>query len=145
MVNFFWVSDQLAVSGALVDDDLSSLKEQDIGVIVDLRSEASDNIKLIEELCIHFLHVGIDDRYSPSFEQLEEIFHFVEPLLDSNKKILIHCQNGCGRAPLVAIAVLAKRGMKIADASNLVEDRNPTTGFTPHQEKFIYSELKSYL
>ena len=145
MVEIFWVTDKLAVSRAFCDEDILSLREQGIDAIVDLRSEHCDNIKLIEELCIQFLHVEVDDRYSPIFEQLEEIFHFIEPLLDSNKKILIHCQNGCGRAPLVAIAVLAKRGMAIADAVGLVEDNNPTTGFTPQQEKFIYSELQSYL
>jgi len=145
MVAISWISDNIAVSGLFLDQDIPFLKKQGIDAIVDLRSEYCDNIKLIEELCIEFLHVEIDDRYAPTLEQLEEIFNFVEPLLDNNKKILIHCQNGCGRAPLVVIALLAKRGMTIADAVSLVEDKNPITGFTPQQEKFIYTELEAFL
>lgn len=145
MIEIFWITDQLAVSGAFLDENIYFLREQGIEAVVDLRSEHCDNVKLIEELCIQFLHVEIDDRYSPTPEQLEEIFHFVDPLLDSHKKVLIHCQNGCGRAPLVAAALLAKRGMAVADAVSLVEDKNPTTGFTPQQDKFIYYELGELL
>ena len=145
MVTISWITDNIAVSGFFAEEDIYQLKQEGIEAIVDLRSEYRDNVKLIEELCIQFLHIGVDDRYSPTFEQLEEIFHFVEPFLDSNKKILIHCQNGCGRAPLVIIAILAKRGMQIADAVSLVEEKNPTTGFTQDQDKFIYTELKGFL
>ena len=145
MINLSWITDNLAISGAILEQDLPSLKQNGIDLIVDLRSEYSDNKEVIEELGMQFLHLDIDDRYSPSFEQLEEIINFVEPFLNKDKKVLIHCQNGCGRAPLVAVAILAMRRFTIADAVGLVQDKNPLTGFTPDQEKFIYVELERFL
>jgi protein-tyrosine phosphatase len=112
---------------------------------VDVRAEYCDDKEAIEKFGMQFLHVEIDDRYSPAPEQLEKIFKFVEPLFDAGKKILIHCQNGCGRAPLIVVAILANKGMNIPDAVNLIEKKHPQTGFSHPQEEFIYIELDKFL
>lgn len=143
--DFSWITDQIAVSSSFLDEDISYIKGKGIDAIVDMRSEYRDNEKRIKEFGMQFLHIPVDDRYSPTFKQLQQIFNFIEPLFDNGKKILIHCQNGCGRSPLVAIAILAKRGMNIAKAVSLVEDKHPQTGFTEHQQRFIYSELDAFL
>jgi len=145
MADFSWINEQIAVSGAISDKDIIRLKDAGIDAIIDVRSEYCDNTELIEKSGMQFFRIEIDDRYSPTFEQLKIIFNFVEPLLDKGKKIFIHCQNGCGRAPLLAIAILAKRGMKIPDAAALVKDRHPWTGFSQPQEEFIYVELDKFL
>lgn len=144
MVSICWITEQIAVGSAFLDEDIPNLKEKGIDAIVDVRSEYCDNKELIEKSGMQFLHVGVDDRYSPNLEQLEEIFNFVEPLLDKGKRILIHCQNSCGRSPLIAVAILAKRGMGIAEAVNLIEDKHSITGFSEPQEKFIYTELQRF-
>lgn len=145
MVEYSWINERIAASGAISDKDIPHFKSAGIDAIVDVRSEYFDNKELIEKSGMKFLHIEVDDRYSPTFEQLKEIFNFVEPLLDGGKKILIHCQNGCGRAPLVAIAILAKRGMSIPDAVASVKDKHPQTGFSEPQRKFIYIELDKFL
>ena len=143
-VNISWVTEQIAVSGAFLNEDIPYLKRAGIDAIVDVRSEYSDNKELIEGFELEFLNIKVDDRYSPTLKQLERIFNFIEPLLDKGKRVLIHCQNGCGRSPLVAIATLTKRRMNIADAVGLVEDKHPIVSFTPQQERFIYNELKDF-
>lgn len=145
MADISWITEQIAVSGAFPNEDIPNLKNRGIDAILDVRSEYSDDQKLINELGLEFLRIEIDDRYNPTFEQLKKISNFVEPLLDKGKKILIHCQNGYGRSPLVAISVLAKRGMNVADAVRLVEDKHPGVSFSTQQEKFIYTQLNKFL
>jgi len=145
MVDASWITSQIAVSGAFLDSDIPYLKRKGINAIVDVRSEYCDNKELIAKFGLKFLHIAVDDRYSPTFDQLKIIFNFVEPILDKGKKILIHCQNGCGRSPLVAIAILAKRGMIVPEAVSLIEDKHPKMSFTYHQERFVYIELEKFL
>lgn len=144
MVEISWINDNIAVSGAILDEDIPHLKNAGINAIIDVRSEYCDNEYLIEKTGLKFLHVEIDDRYSPTIGQLKEIFDFADPLLDKREKILIHCQNGCGRAPLVAVAILARRGMNVPEAVGLVEDKHPWTGFSPQQEKFLKNRDRHY-
>lgn len=145
MVNISWINEQIALSGAFKDNDIPYLKGEGVSAIVDIRSEYCDNKEFIEKAGIRFLHIAVDDLCSPTFKQLEEIFNFVEPVLEEGKKVLIHCQNSCGRSPLVVAAILAKRGMEIPDAVGLVEDKHPTVGFSDQQARFIYVELDRYL
>lgn len=145
MVDISWITEQIAISRAFLDKDIPYLKNKRIDAIIDVRSEYCDNEELIKRYGIKFLHIEIDDGYNPTFEQLEKVFSFTDSLLDGGKKILIHCQNGCGRSPLVAITVLAKRGMNIPEAVSLVEDRHPWVSFSSRQQRFIYMELQKIL
>ena len=145
MVDVSWVTPQIAVGRAFLDEDVYCLKNLGIDAIVDVRSEYCDNKELIEKLGLEFLHVDIDDGYIPSLEQLRKIFNFVEPLLDRKKKIFIHCQNGYGRSPLVVAAILAKRGCTISEAVSLLEEKYPKASFSLNQQNFIYIELKNFL
>jgi len=139
MLNISWINEQITVGAAFLDEDIPQIKEEDIEAIVDMRSEYCDNAELLKKYNIDFLNIKVDDRYSPTAKQLKEIFNFIEPFLDKGKKILIHCQNGCGRSPLVAISILVKRGMNIQEAVNLIEEKHPCVGFTPQQEEFVYN------
>ena len=101
------------------------------------RHGPTDDADLIEQAKMEFFHVEIDDRYAPTQNQFDEILDFVNPLLNQDKKILIHCQNGYQRSPLLAITILIKRGMNVTDAKKLLKHRHPTSSFTPPQEEFI--------
>lgn len=139
MVNIIWITDNIGISPAFSMGELKILRNMGIDAIVDVRSEYEDDANLIRHEGMEFFHVAVDDRYCPTPNQLESILKFVSPLLVQDKKILIHCQNGYGRSPLVAIAILIKRGMNVALAVQLLEDRHPAVSFTPQQEEFIYS------
>ena len=145
MNNMSWINEQIAVSGAFTDRDIPLLKEQGINAVLDIRSERRDNEELLKNHGMDYLQVEVNDTFSPSFEQLEMIMNFVEPLLDIGHKVLIHCQNGAGRSCLVAVAILARQGMKTSDALQLVKQRHPKCGFTDNQQCFLDNELGKFL
>ena len=136
-----WINDKIAVSGEFKDSDIPLIKEQGITAVLNVRSERKDNEELLKKTGIEYLQLEVDDTYSPSLDQLETALNFIEPLLDNGRKVLIHCQNGCGRSPLVVIAVLAGRGVKIPEAIQLVKQRHPSCGFTDNQTYFLNNEL----
>lgn len=139
MVRVTWINNNIAISPAFRKGNLIKIRQMGIDAIVDVRSEYQDDDNLIRELGMEFFHTAVDDRYAPTQKQMESILDFVNPLLNQDKRILIHCQNGYGRSPLVAIAILVKRGMSVADAVGLLEDKHPAVSFTPQQERFIYT------
>jgi len=132
-----WISDQIAVSPAFEDKEIKKIKEEGFDAIIDVRSEDHDDSELIRNAGMQCFHVSVDDRYAPTQNQLERILNFVNPLLDQEKKVLIHCQNGYQRSPLVAVTIFVHRGMDVADALGLLKQRFPESSFTPIQEEFI--------
>jgi len=137
LVPITWISNNIAISPAFDMDELNNVKKMGIDVIVDVRSEGQDDEDLMRQAKMKFIHVEVDDCYAPTQNQSDEIINFINPLLNQDKKVLIHCQNGYQRSPLVAITILIKRGMKVADALKLLKQRYPASSFTPHQEEFI--------
>jgi len=145
MKNMSWINSQIAVSGFFTDKDVPTLKRQGINAVIDVRSERADNEKLLNKNGIDYLKVDVKDTFTPSFEQLGTIMGFIGPLLRKGSKVLIHCQNGAGRSTLVAVAVLARGGMKIPEAVKLVKHKHPNTGFTENQVLFLNNELADFL
>jgi dual specificity phosphatase 12 len=145
MNNMSWIDGQVAVSGAFTDKDIPLLKKQGINAVVDIRSERADNEELLKKHGMDYLQVKVSDTFSPSFDQLEMIMNFVEPLLDRGHKVLIHCQNGCGRSPLVVVVILVCQGIKTSDALQLIKQRHPNCGFTENQMYFLDNELDKFL
>lgn len=144
MVDIIWITDTLAISPAFTTDELPDLKKMGIGVIVDIRSEDKDDADAMRQLGIDFFHVPVDDMCAPTQVQLESIMQFIrpwEPSPGNRQKILIHCQYGYGRSPLVALSVLIERGMNKDQALALLYKSHPAATFSHEQEAFI-SRLK---
>ena len=140
-----WITEQIAVGKAPLQNEFLYLKNLGIDAIVDVRSEYCDDENLINKLGMKFLHLKIDDGYAPQKDDLDKLFEFALPLLEEGKKIFIHCQNGAGRSPLICVVLLVKMGWQIQEAVNQVEEKHPFTSFSLHQERFIYCELKDYI
>lgn len=137
-MELIWITETLAVGPALSADGIERLPQSSIGAVVDMRSEYCDDEKLLSKLGIEFLHLPVDDRYAPTFPQVEELWQFTSIQWGAGKKVYIHCQNGYGRSPLGAICVLTKSGWPMAKALYLVEDKHPLVSFTEYQQKFLY-------
>jgi len=135
--NFSWITDQLAVGEAPTEQKLKALAKAKVAAVVDIRSEASDNQSLMKDLQLQYFHAVVDDCYPPSLNQLIEIYKFVDPLLDSGKKVFVHCQNGYGRSPLVTAAIMIHRGMTTEEALKLLYEKHPVTTLTAMQKNFI--------
>lgn len=135
--NFSIITDQLAVGEAPPMRKLEALAKDGFNAVVDLRAEACDNERFLDGLGMSFLHVDIEDTDVPTMDQLNLVFSFVDPLLDSGKRIFVHCQNGYGRSPLVVAAILIHRGLGTSEALEILYDRHRVTTFTLRQEIFI--------
>jgi protein-tyrosine phosphatase len=135
--NFSWITDQLAVGEAPTEKKFREFADEGITAVIDLRSEAADDEKFLNKLGMTFLHVDIEDTDIPTMDQLMLIFDFANPLLDRGEKILVHCQNGYGRSPLIIAAILIRQGMTTEDALNTLFEAHRVTTFTTRQEIFI--------
>lgn len=136
--NFAIITDQLSVSDAPTDEDLREVAAGSYSAVIDLRSEGCDDMGLLEKLGLAFLHIEIDDTYTPTTEQLDEIFAFADYFLNRGKRILVHCRNGCGRSPLIVAAILIHRGTPTQAVLDLLYDRQPLIGLSDRQKIFIH-------
>lgn len=145
MIDLIWITEQIAVSGEFPEDQIHWIKKKGFTAIIDLRAEASDNVGTVMESGMRFLHLDMIDHCSPNFEHIGKVIDFSNPILDSEGKILIHCKNGTGRAPLAVIAILHARGMSLQEAVSFIENRHPNIGFSNIQREFIHAELEKYI
>ncbi len=135
--NFSIITDQLAVGEAPTKRKLEELARDGFNAVIDVRIEACDDEKFLNELKMAYLHIDVEDTDVPTLDQLDQIFSFADPLLDSGKRIFVHCQNGYGRSPLIVAAILVHRGMDTSDVLEILYDRHRVTTFTLRQEIFI--------
>jgi len=139
------ITDKIFISPEITDEDIPAIRDARFAAIVDLRAEDRDDEGLVRQAGMNYLHVDMIDHMNPTTGQVEQILDFVDPLLDSGRKILLHCKNGTGRAPLMAIAILAHRGMGLARAWSYVEDQVPNIGLTESQILFLNTDLAAFL
>lgn len=119
-----WLTEELAV-GACFPIEHSALLARDhgIGAVIDLREEDRDNEALLRAAGIHFLHLPTTDQEAPDEIMLERGVEFAKEHLSRGRRVLIHCQGGIGRAPLLALCVLVELGFEPLDALAHAKDR----------------------
>jgi protein-tyrosine phosphatase len=119
-----WLTDSLAVGGCFPMDGATHLAEAHrIGAIVDLRGEHCDDQRSLTAAGIDFLHLPTPDLEPATPAMLDTGVAFVREHLDRGEKVLIHCQHGIGRSPLLALCVLVDLGLEPLDALTLAKDR----------------------
>jgi hypothetical protein len=122
--DFHWLTDQLAVGGCFPMDRTVDLAEaHGIRAVVDLRAEAVDDAELLRASGIELLHLPTPDLAPADHEHLEAGVEFVSDRLERGENVLIHCQHGIGRAPLLALCVLIDMGWRPLDALLHAKDR----------------------
>jgi predicted protein tyrosine phosphatase len=77
------------------------------------------------------LHVRFDDIVRPQAglilpapEHLNQVYEFANTL-DRDSRLLVHCQRGLNRSPVVAIGVLLQTGMEYTEAFRRVAEQCP--------------------
>ena len=112
-----WLEDEirkLALSG--IDEVISLLEKAEISEL---------QIDNEEELCakyeIGFRNFPIKDRSTPDdASAFLSLLDKICQLLEEDKKILVHCRMGIGRASLVAAGVLVKHGIDASQVFQLI-------------------------
>lgn len=124
-----WVTDQLAVGHAPMSyEQLSSIKEQGIGAIVNLCAEFSDLHEIEEKAGFEVYYLPIHDECTPEMEAMEQALHWFDEAMYLKKKILVHCRHGIGRTGTFVSAYLLRRGLglKLAEKALKPTRANPS-------------------
>ncbi|HZC37978.1 MAG TPA: dual specificity protein phosphatase family protein [Sphingomicrobium sp.] len=119
-----WLTDVLAIGGCFPMDQAVKLAElHGIRAIVDLRSEERDDEELLKAAGITLLHLPTPDLEAATLAMLDRGVAFVREHLNRGEKVLIHCQHGIGRSPLLALCVLVDLGREPLDALALAKSK----------------------
>ncbi len=70
---------------------------------------------------IKYLHLPIQDNTAPPLEVLQKGIDFIQAEIKNGGKVYIHCRQGLGRGPTMAIAYLISTGLTYEDAFALVK------------------------
>jgi len=95
-----------------------------------------DNFKKkISDSCIRWLHLPVNDFDVPS-ENISLIIEELLNLLNSNKRILIHCKGGQGRSGMFAMKLLVEQGQDPNIAMKKIRKIRPYAIETKQQENW---------
>lgn len=137
--NFSWViQDEIAGMARPISivSDLEFLKDNGIEAIVSL-TELPLHKTLIEEFGFEYKHIPVVDLTSPTQEQIDEFVTFVNNLISSKKKIVVHCDAGIGRTGTMLACYLVNKGCSARKAIAEVRKRRPGSIETMEQEDTI--------
>jgi protein-tyrosine phosphatase len=122
--DFSWLMDGLAVGGCFAADDIPALaNEHRIAAVIDLRDEACDDEEALLRAGIAFLHLPTADMHPPPPDMLDKGVAFAREYILRGEPVLIHCMQGVGRSPLLALCVMVDQGMEPLAALAQAKDR----------------------
>lgn len=98
---------------------LRILKDMGITGIINMR--ISSVYTEAQFLGIHYLHLPTPDNTPPAMEAFEKGAAFAQAEIKGGGKVYIHCRQGQGRGPSMAIAYLLSTGLTYDDAFALVQ------------------------
>jgi hypothetical protein len=129
-----WVTPQLAVGGRLPMDAAARLSRE-LGVtrVVDVRSECCDDEEVLRRHGVVLLSLPTQDRCAVSQEMLDRGVVWVLEQLDARRRVHIHCEYGIGRSALLALCVLAARGLTPLEAMRTVKKARWRVSPSPEQ------------
>jgi histidinol-phosphate aminotransferase len=106
------------------------LARDGIDCVVDLREDGTIVGDWPPQVIVR--HVALVDHGTPTLERLREIAATVSGLVEEGHEVLVHCQAGVERTPMVTCAALLTMGWSLADAYQRVlevrSDSAPTDG-----------------
>ncbi|GMU91833.1 MAG: hypothetical protein AMXMBFR4_08910 [Candidatus Hydrogenedentota bacterium] len=120
--------------GEWLESDLRALRSEGVGVLASVLAdsevadlELSVEGGLCERVGMEFRSFPIADRSIPdSFEDAREFVHLLSKALSNGIHVGIHCRQGLGRSPMIAIAVLVHGGVGLEEAIRRVADARGT-------------------
>jgi hypothetical protein len=121
--SFTWIRPDLAVGGAFPIERADCLvSDHGIGAVIDVRSEACDDVVVLQRCGLRFLHLPTEDTCGVTQAHLDQGVAFAEAVAGDGLRLLVHCQSGVGRSALVAVCILTARGHAPLDALAIMKD-----------------------
>jgi hypothetical protein len=123
--NFDLLTTNLAVGGAPTK---KTLARSGIDAVVDLRERKTGS-----EPTREYIHFPVKDHESPDVVDLVQLCKLIEEKTKSGTKVLVHCNMGRGRAPLVAASFLVWTGYSPYEALRQVLKTRSCAYLNPRQ------------
>lgn len=120
-LNVSWVTDELAVGGAIHTRDIARLRRMGITAIADCREEAADDEVVLAKHGIAYLRIPTPDACELAQPDLRIGVVWVNERLAQGEKVYVHCKHGVGRAPLLASCLLVAQGASAEEALHRVK------------------------
>lgn len=120
------ITDQVWLGGApTYARDYEYLIENQIGAVIDIRNERSDDLDLFRKHDIRHLKLKVPDIHVPSADVITAGVDFIQSQVEDGRNVFVHCAKGRGRsATLIAGWLMKHRGMTFDEARDfLVEKR----------------------
>jgi atypical dual specificity phosphatase len=132
------IDEQVFLGGALMFDDLTRLRRQGVGAVVNLCAERSDNPRRLSATQMDYLWLPVVDTHPPTMEQILQGLAWIEQRLSAGQKVYIHCAAGMGRSvTLLACWYLYTCGMSVPQVLEFVKRRRPQAALTRRQVRRI--------
>jgi protein-tyrosine phosphatase len=93
---------------------LKKLRALGVTAIVNIRTTKSYDDAAHEG--IKYLHLPVPDNTAPTLEMLRKGADFIDNEIKNGGVVYVHCRQGLGRGPTMAMAYLIKLGMTYEDA-----------------------------
>jgi protein-tyrosine phosphatase len=130
-----WLTEHLAVSGCFSMTYVAQLADtHGVRAVVDLREEDRDDEELLTKAGIDFLHLPTPDLHPAPVDMLDIGVRFAREHVDRAQPVLIHCQHGIGRSPLLALCVMVDAGWEPLEA--LAHAKNRRMCVSPSEAQY---------
>src|SRR3954469_7966022 len=120
---------------------LKRLKAMGVSAIINMRMHSIYQAAQYEGF--HYLHLPTIDNTAPLLEDLMKGAEFAHEEIKAGGKVYIHCRQGLGRGPTMAIAYLLKMGATYEDAFATVKKTRTFINPRPEQVQRL-KELENY-
>jgi dual specificity MAP kinase phosphatase len=135
------ITADLFLGGQYSLNGLKKLKQMKITGIVNMRMHSIYREAHYQGFV--YLHLPTVDNKAPTLKDLIRGAEFIEAEINRKGKVYIHCRQGLGRGPSMAIAYLMKTGTTYEDAFRLVKRVRPFINPRPSQVERL-KELEQY-
>jgi protein tyrosine phosphatase (PTP) superfamily phosphohydrolase (DUF442 family) len=135
------ITANLFLGGQYNLNGLRKLKEMGITAIINMRMHSI--YEAAQYHGFHYLHLPTPDNTAPRLEDLIKGAEFARDEIKNGGKVYIHCRQGLGRGPSMAIAYLLKMGATYEDALATVKRVRSFINPRPVQVQRL-KELEAY-
>jgi hypothetical protein len=138
-----WIETGFGVGGRLPPGAAPTVAALGIRRILDLRAEDRDEAALAQT-GIELLHLPTPDQHPLSADMLREGVRWVGEALERGEGVLVHCQYGIGRSPLLCACVLVSRGETAAAALSRLKSLRRVVSPSPRQLEALLAWERSW-
>lgn len=132
-----WISDSVAVGYApRSESDLSTIRAQGIEAIVNLCAECYDLNETESNYGFNVYYLPIVDETTPTLEALDDVIVWMQQIIHSGQRVLVHCRYGIGRTGTVVLSYLIHAGFGFKEAKKMMK-QTPSWPANREQEELV--------